>query len=494
MAAAPPAVPDTLLVLRTKSECRIIKNPTENEGTLVASFPGDFSECPVSFCSNGALMAVATPDAVRVINLADGAVRAVVLETAIVHTAFVPAADDASPLLVTYRIATPSRPEGNLAVWRLPEGTEVMRMVQSKWPAFSWTHDGEVALRVVQGCIHVHKGDFSSTEPLAKLAIELPATKNAVISLAPTQPLCAVFVPHNKTAQASLRVSRLPTINEEMFQRVFGRADDATVMWNFNSSCLLVVARSHVDKSGASYYGSEQLHIVNVRDRQSVALSAELSEGGVHDCRWSPVADELIVVHGAMPLNKATLINSKGQKLYSFGESPRNVALWSPNGNLFALGGVGNLAGDFQFYDRKAFAAEKKASNDGRLGSFSEKNTTHFWSPCSRYLVAANVFSKLRTANKYTLWSHSGRRITEVKFDELHEAIFAPIAPSRFPERPLSPTVPVTPAAKPALYRPAHYSAAAAAMLARPTSAGSGTAPKPAGPVGATVVKEKRRK
>lgn len=508
MAAAPPTASGVTptLILRTKADLQIIGDATSSSPKTLAVIPGSFTECPVEFSPDGRLLATAMPTEIVVVDTMTMTVAARIPESSVNHALFVPCReiDDAaaaSPLgwlLMSHRPMTPSRTDGNVVIWRVHDGSEVLRMVQSKWPAFHWTTDGQFAVRSIHTCIHVHAGRlWSSAEPVSKLAVELPVTKSPVLAMCPTPtPLCGIFVPAHKSNQAMARIVRLPTLSDDVLVRNLGKADDASLSWSKSGSALLVLAKSDTDRTGQSYYGSAALTLLNVRERQCypVVLGRDDSSTSIHDVQWSPTADEFIVIHAAMPNNKATLFNAKGEALCQFGDaSPRNLASWSPNGRLLAIGGAGNLAGDFQFYDRSVAVATEKRS-PATLGSFSEKNSLYFWSPCSRVLVAANVFSRLRISNKYVLWKHSGERLAEVKFDELHEAVFLPVPASAFPVRSPSP-VKVTAAAKPQAYRPPHQSAAAAALLARPTSSSSAhVKPATTGPIGSAVVVEDKKK
>jgi uncharacterized protein with WD repeat len=206
-----------------------------------------------------------------------------------------------------------------------------------------------------------------------------------------------------------------------------------------------------------------------------------------------------------MPNNKATLYNGKGEALYSFGEAPRNLIKWAPNGKFFLMGGTGGMNGDFQFYCREHVGkrgplAAATGGPDGKLGFFSEKSTSQVWSPCSRYLLTSNVFRLLRTANKFAVWKHNGEKLLEEKFpEELHGIDWVPTPAKQFKPRAASPTkVTATPAAaKSQAYRPpGGASNTVNAMLNRPTSSSFGgqVKAKASGPVGGAVLETKKKK
>ena len=159
------------------------------------------------------------------------------------------------------------------------------------------------------------------------------------------------------------------------------------------------------------------------------------------------------------------------------------------------LGGTGNLAGEFQFYQRDLVGLRgpkvAETGSDGKLGKLSDKCSVFEWAPDSFHFITANVFSRLRLDNKYTVYKPNGAAVESAKFDELYQAAFLPQQWQRFPkDRPVSPTVQVE---GPKLFK-ARGASGAAALLARPT-AGAGNAVKvQKGPVGGAVVEEPKKK
>lgn len=478
----------------------------ENDAVTLAIFDGktivdpkeimrgaDVSECNVAFDSVGTAaktFAFADLQSVTVVDIATGAIAHRLPSDKVVQIQYSPRGS----LIATYSHPDPKRTDGNLAVYNVRTGALVIKCSQGTWPALQWTHDEHFCIRSTTGVLAVHDGLLAGPEPLSRLEVQLPREKSVELSPSPTeQPFVGLFMPHHKTSQASFRVFRMPNFKEDMLSLNFGRAEGASVQWSASGAFVALTLKMETDKSGKSYYGTTALNVVSVRDRTSVTVPLS-KDDYVHDLMWSPTLDEFIVVHGPMPNNKATLYNSKAQPLFTFGEAPRNLVRWAPNGKMFALGGTGNLAGDFQFYDRDAAASGRNDSNGGKLGHFSEKSSIQVWAPDSRHLTCTTVFTKLRVDNRIVVWKHSGERVFEKKYTVLQEASWAPADPAAFPRRSPSPTVAAVEKPKAAAYRPPVASAAAAALLARPsvTSAGAQKA-KPVGPVGGGVIDPKKK-
>ena len=483
--------PPLLLVLREGDAVTVSKFDGSTLTPVSKITDGDFSECDIVFsAAHQSVFACASTTHVMIASAEIGEVLQKIADDKIANLMFSPC----GTFLVAYAIPDPKRTDGNMAVYNVATGTAVLRCVQSVWPGLEWSFDEQYCVRTAMGLLMVHDGKLKDKEAVSKLELQLPQGKEFVFKPAPCdQPLLALFRPHHKQTQASLQIFRLPNVKEEIFATPFGRSDGAVLQWSRSASSIAVQYKSETDKSqGASnsYYGSVSASIVSVRDRAVYNIALTSGEA-VHDLQWSPTTDELILVHGTMPRNKATLYNAKGCPIYSFGEAPRNLIQWSPNGKMFALGGTGNLVGEFQFYDRPAVGVK----GDGKLGYFSEKSSVQVWAPDSRHFSCSTIFSRLRIDNKLMIWKHSGELCCEIKYKTpLHGVTWVPYSSSSYKARPPSPTKVIPEKAKPQAYRPPVASAAAAALLARNPATSVGQAPKPAGPVGGQVVEEKKKK
>eukprot|EP00744_Colponema_vietnamica_P019000 GILI01026857.1.p1 GENE.GILI01026857.1~~GILI01026857.1.p1 ORF type:complete len:660 (-),score=161.85 GILI01026857.1:91-2070(-) len=440
--------------------------------------------------------------------------------------------------------------------------TPVLKCVQGAWPAMVWTPNEDYCVRYAKGLLMLHEGiikggedaadladggeddadspsaskSSNSAGPRCKIELQLPQNKEPVFETPPLTipvsdaipntdkipaldqlgkalpPLFALFKPHNKNQPATLGIFRLPMFREPLFSIQLQKAEGAKLEWNRNATHMCVIANKETEKGDNSFYEKTSLVLVNIRDRKDLVvkfpgvstIGAGATYEAIHDVKWSPTRDEFIVIHGTMPRNKATLYNDKGQALFQFGEAPRNLAFWSPNGSQFVIGGTGSLVGEFQFYHREgldnkakpALPAGQRPSSaspaplelGGKLGSFNEKSSEQTWSPDSRFLLCATVFGKLRIDNKLFVYKHNGERCCESKFKNedgnLHQATWIPMPAGHYGQpRAPSPTVAAAAAPpKPALFKArGSGNSAAAAALSRAPLASAATAAKPAG-------------
>jgi translation initiation factor 2A len=486
--------PENLLLVRVKNSVVITTPGGEAVGGF--SIEGDCTDCDVAFFEDK-LMAVANSTHVRVVSLNGYRVVATLDAPRVQGIAFSPK----GTFVVTFAPPDTKNSEPNMSVWGVHDGNVALRCVQVAWPALAWSADERYCVRKALGCIFVHDGNLKSDgtgnlAALQKLDLQLPRTKEAVISVCPSgAPLLATFVPWNKSNKGRLSLTKLPALADAVGKVDLDKADDAKIQWNSKGTALTAVIKTELDATGSSYYGTAKLYVMNASGEAKAIVLPKDAEG-IHDVKWSPIGDEFIVVHGAMPRNKATLFSISGEPIYTFGEAPRNVVAWSPDGKFFVMGGIGNLAGEFQFYDRSKVGSKGQLNADGKLGYFVEKCSTFQWSPCSRYLICSTVFTRLRLNNKYIVFKHNGQKLESKTFPELFESTWVPKDKSLFKPRPASPVAATeTATAKPQAWKPRNASTAAQALLARPApSSGGAVKPVKTGPVGACAVVEKKKK
>lgn len=456
-----------------------------------------------------------------------------------------------SPLgryLVTYARFDPKRPtEENLCFFDADTGKLKQRMFQRSWPGLVWSSSEEYIIRLVNGALEVIEGsdleseeaEMSTKKPLCRYDLMISKDKEPDFSCAPSEglPLLAIFKPLEKNRPASLSLFRLPEMtapNDALMQLGFGRADWGSIRWSRSSKFIALITKQGAgakpaggssaagsgDKSNAgSYYGHLALHLVNVATRSVKDVRLTQPGGGgpdpVHDCCWSPRGDELLVVHGTMPRNRVTVLNGlSGAPLMTFGESARNMALWSPSGSHFIVGGSGNLAGDYQFYAYSSPESSPKAAAAGAPGGFkpkasavpsaagnacvgevNEKCSFVSWAPDSHFMMFATIFPRLRVDNKVIVGKKNGMKLCTEKFKELYGAHWVQMKPlEAYPARPASPRPTESEQPKPQAYRPPGGTNMRAVALLNRTGSTTVTSAPPPGPVGAKLAAPSKKK
>ncbi|EPY40788.1 translation initiation factor 2A [Angomonas deanei] len=390
-------------------------------------------------------------------------------------------------------------PNGNLLVLECETGKVIKQVMQSRWPALVWTGSEEFCVRVVNNCLHVLNGALSGGSEdgsadggaLCKMNLNLPQDKEAVFSASPSTalPLLAVFIPFHKQQPASLVIARLPNLLDPLLKLSFARSEAAEFFWSTSGDFVAFLVSTERDPSGKNYYGTARLHIVDVKNKSVADVKLSGEGDTVHYCAWSPTSDELLVVHGRMPRNKVTLFNKKGIALLTFGEAPRNMADWSPDGKEIVMGGSGNLAGDYKFYSIKPSSTAVPSATPN--GSLNDKCSFTFWAPDSHNFLCTNVFTKLRVDNKVAFYKTNGECVVTKKFPMLYGAHWVQMKATKdYAPRPASPVKTTTEVKeKPQAYRAPGNNAP---NFHRPKADAAEV--KAAGPPGSKLVEKKKRR
>lgn len=90
---------------------------------------------------------------------------------------------------------------------------------------------------------------------------------------------------------------------------------------------------------------------------------------------------------------KASLFNLKCEQVHDFGTGPRNAVHYNPFGNLFILGGFGNLRGGMEMWD----AAQRRKVVDIE----APETTLLQWSPDGEHFFTATTAPRLRQGNGF---------------------------------------------------------------------------------------------
>jgi len=159
-------------------------------------------------------------------------------------------------------------------------------------------------------------------------------------------------VPGQKGGPGFGKLYAFPNFHPEkdvVASKSFFQADRMETEWSHDGKMALLLTQSEVDKTGASYYGKQQLHFIAANGDTAMVQLAK--DGPIYSIGWSPTGNEFFVVYGYMPA-KATLFSHKCEKLFDFGTGPRNTALFNPQGSMLLLGGFGNLRGAIEVNNR----------------------------------------------------------------------------------------------------------------------------------------------
>ncbi|CAA2990787.1 eukaryotic translation initiation factor 2A isoform X2 [Olea europaea var. sylvestris] len=373
--------------------------------------------------------------------------------------------------------------EKNVVLWKIDTGDSAYQlsqknMTKATWPVIRFSSDEAVACRLATNEIqffdpvHFSRGIVNRLRVPSIAAFELSRNVGSYV---------ASFVPESKGMPANVQIfARGKELQSQpVARRSFFRCSSVQLNWNCDSTGLLVVVQSDVDKTNQSYYGETKLNYLTT-DGTHEGLVPLRKEGPVHDVQWSYAGKEFAVVYGFMPA-MVTIFDKKCNPLLELGTGPYNTIRWNPKGKFICVAGFGNLPGDMAFWDYM----EKQ-----KLGTTkAELSVTSEWSPDGRYFMTATTAPRLQVDNGIKIFHHNGSLYYKRMFDKLFQADWKPESPDKFgdiaelvksvdllkveetkTQAPGSKSVQAStkatpanpPSQKPAAYRPPHAKAAAA--------------------------------
>lgn len=327
-----------------------------------------------------------------------------------------------STYLMTWEIYTENpkdevKEKPNLFLYDVASGKELFSVIQKRHADWEmhWAADESLFALMVGGEVLFYEVKADSAFPL-KPAKRLGGARNGGVSVSPgpSPPFVAFYVPGTKGAPSMCRLFRYPNLeaNQPIASKSFFQADKVEMLWNQKGTGMLLLTSTDVDSTGVSYYGKQALHFMTTKgDSFAVQLN---TEGSLHAVAWSPRSTEFCVVYGFMPA-KATLFNLKCDVIFEFGTGNRNSIYYNDFGNLLVFGGFGNLPGYIEVWDLNA----KK-----KITEHKAPDTTFLeWSPVGDVFLTATTAPRLRMANGFKIWHHTGALLHETHWPEKQELL-----------------------------------------------------------------------
>jgi translation initiation factor 2A len=121
---------------------------------------------------------------------------------------------------------------------------------------------------------------------------------------------------------------------------------------------------------------------------------------------------------------KAAIFDARANKIFDFGQSPKNYCRYSPQGRLVLLAGFGNLAGYIEVWDRKKLI---------KLSQFKEDNAVYCeFLPVEGRILTATLSPRLRVDNRIRVRSYVGEILWQHDFKELFQILQRPCDLTQF--------------------------------------------------------------
>jgi len=354
----------------------------------------------ITFSEDGTLLAYCNGTVLKVLSMVDGSVRYQTDKQKTIEIVISPN----NRYIATWEqfYTTPTNPQGsnNFEIVDMQENIAVTSMIhknQTGWTPM-WTKDEVVCGRCVTNEVQFYTdGDFR------KASTKLYLQNVASFSISPsTQPpyMVAAYVQGKKGQPSAVRLFQYPNFGEgcALANKSFFKADKVDIMWNKKATALVILVSADKDTTGASYYGEQSLHFMNVQGESNLIHLEK--RGPIYSVDWNPNSSNFCVVYGYMPA-KATLFDLKCETIFDFGTGPRNICSFNPHGNILCLCGFGNLNGYMEMWnvDGRKMVAKPQA----------EDTTYMEWCPDGQHLVTSTCAPRLRIGNGYKIWHYTGK-------------------------------------------------------------------------------------
>ncbi|CAG9319368.1 unnamed protein product [Blepharisma stoltei] len=187
-----------------------------------------------------------------------------------------------------------------------------------------------------------------------------------------------------------------------------------TFQWNCDASRVLAICQTEIDNTGRVYPGENALYVMT---QGKSPRKINLDEGPIHDIKWSPNNDEFISIAGFFPAG-INLYKGIGGKFRDLGKNNRNMIRWNPYGNLFLIGGLGNLQGYIDICERENFNI---------IGRCRVPNIISCeWGPDGKMFFVGILSPRIRNNNGYILYKYTGEILANFEIGELWEIQWKP--------------------------------------------------------------------
>lgn len=337
--------------------------------------------------------------------------------------------------LLTYHRAKKEEKQGNLIVWRIATQAPVCRILVPPKDGFEpdtapirWSHDEVLAFRKTKNGLLVLDG----SDPTVKLKlIDVPKITDWSVGPGPAYQV-AVFIPEERKKRKPGWVI-VYAGNEKGFSMSshasFYQAEEVEFNWSSKGECVLCEASVDVDHSGASYYGSKRLYLLDIQNSNNNRIKII---NPLQDSSWIVGTTDFIAIHNHPFQADVFGVDTKGyEQIYDFPKLTHNKVKPSPEGRFVCLCGFGNLQGHMYFWDY-----ETKEN----LGHSQFPSATYFdWAPDGRSFLTSRLHPMRRVENGFVLWDYCGNELYRRDFDELYSTTFRPSIRGAYPKRPPSP-------------------------------------------------------
>jgi len=285
----------------------------------------------------------------------------------------------------------------------LTGGKLVTSFDYNSYPTLFWTEDEKVfAYSYHDGIVFLQ---FKPDGTFDQNKIELPNLLSVDFSSNKNVMRFAVVYNDKSIEARKMKIYQYPNLTSHLAYRpvMVGETFSIKISPSGNSAIAIGNKNQNVD----SYYGDSFAYYLNVQNQQKLTIK---KSGPVHNIQYSVKGDTFITMTGQVPPNVLLHFDKIGTEL-NLGDLSLNSSIFSPNNELLALGGFGNMTGLIKTYNSKTreFLGEGNAKYTSKWG----------WSPCGRLILTAVLYPKMMVGNEFSIFNHVCQKLTSFQIPEL---------------------------------------------------------------------------
>ncbi|CAD7942427.1 unnamed protein product [Amoebophrya sp. A25] len=241
----------------------------------------------------------------------------------------------------------------------------------------------------------------------------------------------AVFTPEAKGQPGKVSLFDLNgDLKQSVCAKSFYNASSVSMKWNFKGPPALLVSSAqdcvkgeYIDEE-ASYYGTTTLFHLST----SPTSSGPANLGEIQAAAWCPRRNEFLILSGrALPCGLQLISGANPSKVLSdFGVAEkslrRNTLVWSPSGRHFLVAGLGNLAGDVDFW---CVTEEGQGGGKNKTPKFAKSRTSNFrcctnlsYSRCGQFVLGASMAPRVRADTCFRVYDFAGTQISDQAYND----------------------------------------------------------------------------
>mmetsp|Transcript_28808 Transcript_28808/g.84433 ORF Transcript_28808/g.84433 Transcript_28808/m.84433 type:complete len:691 (+) Transcript_28808:11-2083(+) len=300
---------------------------------------------------------------------------------------------------------------------------------QMAWPIFKWSHKDTFLARLGDDCIHVYE---SASMKLLKdrsdkrTSIKVDAVKD--FAWCPADDRMAYWVPEIGNAPARVTIMDLPS-REELRQKNLFNLHECRLNWHPQGDFLAVKVDRHT-KTKKTIYTTFELFRVRDRNVAIEVLELEPKETRIIAFAWEPKGVRFALISGDGPAKfdvsfytmETTKGTSKVRLLTKLEKRSANTLYWSPQGGTIVLAGLGQMAGELEWYNVNEMQT---------MGADEHFMCTDVdWDPTGRYLTTGVSHWRHQSDNGYNVWSSQGKLLGRHLKDKFYALLWRPRPPS----------------------------------------------------------------